>query len=170
MGRIPIIQNSASSAKDNIVVYLCAPSGELELAPDNRLTQKQLDKIGYKGWRRCEATGSREIEKISIILSRQSFERRKQMKVEQHLREKFALEQLKVRARLRIAQGYSRADEEVNQHILQRAEHSEDMHNAIIAEEFNPGSRNTALEMEVKEQSTSPLAHVGQKRQGIANG
>lgn len=163
-----ISRNSANATSDRTVVYLCSPKGEIELAPDGRLTRAQLDKIGYKSWRRCEATGVREIERLSIILSRQEFERKKQMKVEQHLREKFELDQLKVRCKLRMAQGYSRDDEELNSRILQRANRAEEGLYRVIASEFNPGQRTTALEIEVREQSTSPLAHVGQKATGIA--
>lgn len=159
--------NSSSANKDNIVVYLCSPKGEIELSPDGRLTRSQLDKIGYKKWRRCEAVGAREIERISLILSRQLFEQKKKMKVEQHLREKFALDQLKIRCKLRLAQGYSKGDEEVNAHLLKRAQKSEDALYRAIASEFTPGLRNSGLEMEAKTQSTSPLAHINRKATGL---
>ena len=165
---VGIVRNSSTTMKDNLVVYLCSPKGEIELAPDGRLTRKQLDKIGYKGWKRCEAVGAKEIEKVSLILSRQMFEKKKQMKVQQHLREKFALDQLQIRCKLRQAQGYSKNDIEMNAKILQRAQRSEDMLYAAIASEFDPATRTTSLEMEARVQSTSPLAHVGQKVTGIA--
>lgn len=163
-----IRSNSASAVKDNRVVYLCSPKGEIELAPDGRLTQDQLNRIGYKKWRRCEAVGSREIEKLSLILARQEFERKRAMKVEQHLREKFFLDQMKVRCRLRMAQGYSKNDAEMNKKILQRAERQENQMYAAIVSEFDPSARTTALEIEVRPQSTSKLAAVGQKRAGVA--
>ena len=162
-----ISRNSGTATKDNVVVYCVSPKGEIELAPDGRLTQKQLDAIGYKGWHRFEATGPKEIEALSLRLSRQLFEQKKKMKVQQHLREKFFIDQLKVRCKLRKAQGYSKNDAEMNDKILQRAERTENTLYAIIAEEFNPGSRNTALEIELRERSTSPLANVGRKREGI---
>jgi hypothetical protein len=160
--------NSSSAVKDNIVVYLCSPKGEIELSPDGRLTRSQLDKIGYKKWRRCEAIGAREIEKISLILSRQLFEQKKKMKVEKHLREKFALDQLKVRCKLRLAQGYSKADEETNAHILKRAQRSEELLYRAIAEEFCPAQRTSSLQMEAQSQSTSKLAHINQKATGLS--
>ena len=163
-----ITRNSASSSKDNIVVYCVSPAGEIELAPDNRLTQTQLDKIGYKHWRRCEATGAREIEKLSIILARQMFEQKKKMKVQQHLREKVELDQLVIRCKLRLAQGYSKADVEINERILKRARKNEEDLMKLVCSEFDPGGRTTALAVELKPQSTSPLAHVGEKKQGIA--
>ena len=162
------VRNSASAAKDNVVVYLCSPKGEIELAPDNRLTQVQLEKIGYKHWKRCEATGAREIEKLSLILSRQLFEQKKKLKVQQHLREKIALDQLVIRCRLRLAQQYSPKDVEVNERILKRAKKNEDDLMRLVCSEFDPAGRNTALAIEVSPQSTSPLAHVGQKATGIS--
>lgn len=166
-GPAVISRNSASSTTDNVVVYCVSPKGEIELAPDNRLTRKQLDKIGYKHWKRCEAIGAREIEKVSLILSRQLFEQKKKMKVQQHLREHFFLEQLKIRCKLRAAQGYSKNDAELNRKILAKAENSENMLYRVIASEFDPATRTSGLQMEVKSASTSPLANVGQKKVGI---
>ena len=162
-----IKSNSASATKDNVVAYLCSPKGEIELAPDGRLTRSQLDKIGYKKWRRCEAVGAREIEKISLILSKQLFEKKKQMKVEQHLREKFHLDQLQIRCKLRLAQGFSKNDEEMNKRILQKAKRSEEALYRVIASEFNPAARNSGLEMEARAASTSRVAHLAQKPTGI---
>ena len=167
VGPYLILSNSASTAKDNVVVYLASPKGEIELAVDGRLTQQQLDNIGYKGWKRCEAHGAREIEKISLILSRQLFEQKKKLKVQQHLREKWTLDQLKIRCQLRAAQGYSKNDEEMNRRILARAQRSEEMLYKVIASEFDPATRDTALSLELHEASTSPVAHIGGKRQGI---
>lgn len=162
-----IVRSNRTATKDNVVVYLCSPKGEIELAPDGRLTQAQLDKIGYKGWRRCEAVGAREIEKISLIISRQMFEKKKLMKVQQHLREKADLDQLMVRCKLRRAQGYSKNDVELNERILKRAQRTEDNFMRMIASQFNPESRTTALQMELKPQSTSASASIAQKPEGI---
>lgn len=170
MRRGPAIikRNSSSTTKDNIVVYWASPKGELMLAPDSRITEAQLRRMQeFKHWRRCEAVGVREIEKISLILSRQLFEQKKQMKVEQHLREKFAIDQLMVRARLRMANPYSKNDVEANSLILKRAKRSEENLYRVIASEFQPELRTTSLEMEARPQSTSKLAHVNQKATGI---
>ena len=163
-----VVRTNSRSTKDNVVVYLCSPKGEIELAPDGRLTQTQLDKIGYKGWRRCEATGAREIEKISLILARQLWEKKKTMKVQQHLREKAELDQLMVRCKLRLAQSYSKNDAEMNKRILLRAQKNEDALMALIASEFSPGVRTSALQMEIAPQSTSPVAGLAQKQEGIS--
>jgi hypothetical protein len=162
-----IVRSSGTANKDNLVVYLCSPKGEIELAPDGRMTQRQLDKIGYKNWRRCEAVGAREIERISLILARQHWERKKLEKVQQHLREAEELKQLQIRCRLRRAQGFSKNDAEMNARILKRAEQTENNFLSMIATQFNPGARTTALQIEMKEQSTSKVANIAQKRQGV---
>lgn len=161
--------NSSSASKDNVFCYFVNQRGEIMPAPDSRVTPRQCG-LDERYWRRFEAVGAREIEKVSLVISRQMFEKKKQMKVEQHLRERFAIEQLKFRCKLRQGQQYSKNDAEMNKRILQRAEKAENMLYAVIASEFDPLARNTALSIEVKEQSTSKLAHIGQKRQGIANG
>lgn len=171
MRRAPSIMklNSSSTTKDSVVVYWASPKGEIQLAADTRITEAQLRRMPeYKHWRRCEAKGAREIEKISLILSRQLFEQKKQMKVEQHLREKFALDQLQIRCKLRLAQGFSKNDAELNKKILERARKSEDALYRVIVSEFDPAMRTTSLAIEARAQSTSPLAHVGNKRVGLA--
>lgn len=170
MRRAPgiIKSNSASSISDRIFVYWVSPKGEIQPAPDTRISEAQLRKMPeYKHWRRCEAVGAREIEKVSLILSKQMFEQKKKMKVEQHLREKFAIDQLKVRCQLRLAQGYSKNDAEMNKRILERARESEDALYRVIASEFDPAMRTTSLAIEAKPQSTSRVAHIGQKATGI---
>lgn len=164
-----VVQNSSSATKDNTFVYWVSPKGEIESAPDSRITENQMRKIeGYQHWKRCEAVGAREIEKVSLIISRQLFEKKKQMKVQQHLREKFTLDQLRIRCKLRIAQGFSKNDEEMNKRILQRAERTEELLYSVIASEFDPAGRTSALAMELRSESTSPLANVGKKRTGVA--
>ena len=150
-------------------MYWVSPKGEIQPAADTRIAEAQLQRWPeYRHWRRCEAVGVREIEKISLIISRQMWEKKKQMKVQQHLREKAELDQLMVRCRLRAAQGYSKNDAELNQRILKRAQRTEDSLMALIASEFNPGLRTSALEMEIGPQSTSPVANVAQKQEGLA--
>lgn len=141
----------------------------MQPAPDSRITEGQLQRWPeYRHWRRCEAVGPKEIEKVSVIISRQLWEKKRQMKVEQHMREKFELDQLAVRAKLRIAQGYSKNDEELNRRILKRAEQNEASLMKLICAEFDPTMRTTALDMEVRSQSTSRMAMIGQKAQGVA--
>ena len=139
------------------------------LAPDTRITEAQLRRMPeFKHWRRCEAIGAREIEKVSLILSRQLFEKKKQMKVEQHLREKFELDQLEARCRIRIAGNYSKNDAELNKRIMEKANLSREAMYRVIASEFSPAARTSSLEMEARPQSTSRSAHIGNKATGIA--
>ena len=91
------------------------------------------------------------------------------MKVQQHLREKAELDQLMVRCKLRAAGGFSKNDVEMNKKILQRAQKTEDSLMALIASEFNPSVRTSALEMEIRPQSTSPVANLACKQEGLAS-
>jgi hypothetical protein len=168
LGAPRLVRNSSSAVKDSVFVYWVSPKGEIQPAADSRITEGQLQRWPeYRHWRRCEATGPKEIEKVSVIISRQLWEKKKQMKVQQHIREKFELDQLAFRAKLRIAQGFSKNDEEMNRRILQRAQQNEANLLKLIISEFDPTTRTTALDMEVRPQSTSRLAMVGQKATGI---
>lgn len=164
-----VVRSSATNAKDNVLVYWVSPKGEIQPAADTRITEAQLQSWPeYRHWRRCEAVGAKEIEKISLIISRQHWERKKLEKVQQHLREAEGLKQLQIRARLRKAQGYSKNDVEMNARILQRAERTESNFLTMIATSFTPGARTTALQVEIGPRSTSPMAGIAQKREGIA--
>lgn len=163
-----IVRSNSTANKDNVFVYWVSPKGEIQPAADSRISQEQLNRWKeYRHWRRCEAVGAREIEKISLILSRQLWEKKKAEKVQQHLREKAELDQLAFRCKLRLAQGFSKNDEEMNKKILARAQRSEDALMNLIASEFDPSMRTTALQMEVKPKSTSPVANLGQKQEGL---
>ena len=164
-----MVRNSSSVTKDSVFVYWVSPKGEIQPAADSRITEAQLQRWPeYRNWRRCEAVGPKEIEKVSIIISRQMWEQKKNLKVQQHLREKFELDQLMVRCKLRKAQGYSKNDAEMNDRILKRAQKNEEALMRLICSEFDPTMRTTALEMEVREQSASKLAFVGRKHEGVA--
>lgn len=169
LGAPRLVRNSSSAVKDNVFVYWVSPKGDIQPAADSRITEAQLQRWPeYRHWKRCEAVGPKEIEKVSLIISRQLWEKKKQMKVQQHLREKFALDQMEVRCKLRIAQGYSKNDEELNRKLLKRTQQNEDALMRLIAQEFDPSLRTTALDMEVRSQSTSRSAMIGQKAQGVA--
>lgn len=164
-----VVRSSATSTKDNVFVYWVSPKGEIQPAADTRITEAQLQSWPeYRHWKRCEAVGAKEIEKISLIISRQHWERKKLEKVQQHLRECEELKQLQIRSRLRKAQGYSKNDVEMNERILKRAQHTEHNFLSMIATSFDPTARTTALQVEMSPKSTSPLAGVGKKIEGIA--
>ena len=150
-------------------MYWVSPKGEIQPAADTRISQAQLQRWPeYKHWRRVEAVGAKEIEKVSLIIARQMWEKKKEMKVQQHMREKAALDQLMIRCRLRLAQGYSKNDEEMNKRILMKAAKNEEKLMRLIASEFDPAHRSTYLDMEMHEQSTSRTAMIAQKRQGVS--
>lgn len=150
---------------DRVVVYFCNAAGKIILAPDTRITPAQCG-LG-PDWKRHEAIGAKEIEKVSLAISKQLWEEKKARTVVQHLREKVFIDQLKVRCRLRIAQSYSKNDESINRQIYSKIEERENQLYRLIFSEFDPSSRNTALDIELSEESLSPLRNVGKKRQGI---
>lgn len=163
------VRSSATAASDRTFVYWVSPKGEIQPAADTRITEAQLQSWPeYRHWRRCEAVGAKEIEKISLIISRQHWERKKLEKVQQHLREAEELKQLQIRARLRRAQQYSKDDAELNDRIYKRAQKTESNFLTMIATSFSPDIRTTALQIEMTSKSTSPVASIGQKREGIA--
>ena len=168
-GAPAVIRNSASVTKDSCFVYWASPKGDIQPAVDSRITEAQLQRWPeYRHWRRCEAHGPKEIEKVSIIISRQMWEKKKMLKIEQHMREIEDMRQLGYRCKIRLAQNFSRNDSEMNERILKRVKSAEDNLFKLIASEFDSSSRTQMLEMEVKEASASKLAHVGNKIQGVA--
>ncbi len=168
-GAPAVIRNSASVTKDSCFVYWASPKGDIQPAVDSRITEAQLQRWPeYRHWRRCEAHGPKEIEKVSIIISRQMWEKKKMLKIEQHMREIEDMRQLGYRCKIRLAQNFSRNDSEMNERILKRVKSAEDNLFKLIASEFDPSMRTQMLEMEVKEASASKLAHVGNKIQGVA--
>jgi hypothetical protein len=120
-----------------------------------------------KKWRRCEALGAREIERVSLILSKQAWEQKKARKVGQILREMDFLKQRAVSARLRRAVNFTAKDAQVNERLEQRWNQKQDAMLALIAEEFRPEARNTALEMELRDAPINPH-HLGQKKVGVS--
>ena len=163
-----IVRSNSRPTKDTIFVYWVSPKGEIQPAADTRITEAQLQRWPeYRYWRRCEAVGVREIEKISLIISRQMWEKKKLMTVQQRIREIDLLKQLSIRARLRAAQSFSKNDVSINHQLIDKVRRHEDGLMDLICSEFDPTARRTALEIEVKPESTSKLALVGRKREGL---
>jgi len=154
-------------AKDSTVVYFAHCSGKLMMAPDTRVSPSQCG-LGPE-WRRCEAVGAREIEKVSLILSRQLWEEKKKRDIQQFFREQECLKQAKVRCKLRIAQSFSPNDKSINRQMLAKLENHESKLISLAVSEFDPTKRTSAMEMEVKPQSTAPTgANIDRKHGGIA--
>jgi hypothetical protein len=152
---------------DKTFVYYCNAAGDIIPAPDTRMSVAQSGMNPFV-WRKCEAHGAKEIERVSLIMAEQAFNKKKQMTAGQHLREKASLDQLKVRAKLRIAQAFSEHDVRRNKQILAMAEARENKLLRVITSEFDPSKRTTALSIELEEESTSKLRQFGKKKVGIS--
>lgn len=151
---------------DSVFVYYAHQSGRLVPAPDTRMRPEQCG-LDPKQWRRCEAIGAKEIEKVSLILSKQAWETKKARHVSQILREMDFLKQRAVSARLRRAVNFTAKDVQMNERLERRWNEKQAKMLALVAEEFNPTNRNVALDIELREQPVTPH-HLGQKRQGVA--
>lgn len=156
---------SVDIGKDNVFVYFAHVSGRLIPAPDSRMRPEQCG-LNPVEWKRCEAAGAREIEKVSIILSRQEWEGRKARHVQMKLREMEFLKQRAVSARLRRATGFSPKDVAMNEKLEKRWRRKEDEAIALIVSEFDPAKRDTALSVELRDAPVVPH-HLGQKSQGV---
>ena len=165
-------RNSATTETDAKLAYFACSDGTLMLAPDTRVSAQQCG-LDPKRWRKCEASGAKEMEAVSVILARQEFEKKRRMKVERALRELEFLRQSRAGARLRASMNYSANDVRANKLQERRWAAREDYYLNIIASEvnpshgFDPASRTTMLECETSARSLSPLAHVNQKPTGI---
>ncbi len=164
--------NSSTAARDNVVAYFSSVDGTLMLAPSTNISPQQCG-LDPRRWRRFEAVGAREIERISVILARQEFEHKRKLKVNQAIRELEFLNQAEAGARIRRAMNYSKADVAANALQEKRWAARREAALSAIASEVNSSSgfdsqkRTVYLEMEVHEQSNSPLASVGRKKVGI---
>jgi len=164
--------NSATAQRDNVMVYFARCDGKIMLAPDTRVSPKQCG-LDPNKWRRCEAVGAKEIEQVSVILARQEYENKRQLKVRQSMQELEYIKTARINAKLRAAMNYSKNDVAASKLQERRWQVREDAALAIIASEldptkgFDPTKRSVYLEIEVRSASTSPLAHVGRKKVGI---
>ena len=151
---------------DSVFVYFAHANGRLVPAPDTRMKPEQCG-LDPTQWRRCEAVGAKEIEKVSLILSKQAWEEKKSRKVSQILREMDFLKQRAASARLRRATNFSPKDVQVNEQLEKKWNQKQDLMLSIVASEFKPENRHTALEMELQDAPINPH-RLGQKRQGVA--
>lgn len=156
---VPVIRQS-----DKTVVYYCNAAGRIILAPDSRMRPEQCG-LDPANWKRCEATGAREIEKVSLVLSRQIWEEKRQREVTKKIREIGFLQQREASARLRAAQRHSPEDVKVNLQLERDWKRKQDQVLDLIAMEFDPTKRSSALDIELHEQADT--TGTIQKRQGI---
>jgi hypothetical protein len=150
---------------DSVFVYFAHQSGKLIAAPDTRMRPEQCG-LNPAEWRRCEAVGIKEIEKVSLILSKQMFEAKKARHVTMKLREMDFLKQRAVSARLRRAGGFSENDVKMNERLEKSWNQKQDEVLKLIAQEFKAENRNTALDMELQDMPINPH-HLGKKREGV---
>jgi hypothetical protein len=153
--------------KDTTFSYWAHISGKLWVAPAVGMTPKVAG-LNAKEWRYCEAVGAHEIEKVSLLISKQMWQEKKDRHVGQKLREMALIKDRQMAARLRGASGFSPQDEAANKKSEARWKMREDEALRLICSEFNPTNRATFLDMELTPESTSPLRNVGAKRQGCA--
>jgi hypothetical protein len=170
---VPIIRASAPPrnpqlihANDAKFVYYVNAAGRIMPAPDTRISVKQSG-LNPNEWRRCEAVGAKEIEAISLRLSRQLWEDKKLLTVKQKMREIDTVKMLGVRAQLRAAQSFSKNDVSINQQLLAKTKKAEDDLLNLIISEFDPSKRRSLLEMELRPANNSPFANFGKKHEGI---
>ena len=156
------------AVSDKVFCYFAHASGRLVPAPDTRMRPEQCG-MDPRHWERCEAVGAKEIERVSLILSRQIFEDQKARKVGQILREMEFLKQRAVSARLRRATNFSPKDVQANERLEQRWKRKQDLMLAVVVSEFDATKRNAALEVELRDAPVNPH-HLGHKRQGVQVG
>lgn len=153
------------AVSDRTFIYFAHQSGRLVPAPDTRMRPEQCG-LDPKVWRRCEANGAKEIERVSLILSKQAWEQKKDRKVTQILREMDFLKQRAASARLRKAVNFTAKDVQMNEKLEARWNQKQDQMLRLIFEEFKPENRHTALEVELQDAPINPH-HLGQKHQGV---
>ena len=153
--------------RDNTFAYFCNQAGRIIPAPDTRMSPVQCG-LDPANWKRCEAVGAREIEKVSLIISRQLWEEKRNREVGKKLREMQFLRQMEIKAKLQRLKNFSPKDVHVNEQLERDWKRKQNGLITLIESEFIPERRNTALDVEIHEQSTSPSAGIFQKRAGVA--
>lgn len=149
--------------KETLVYYVNA-KGEIMMAPDSRISPKTLN---LQGWRQFEAVTAKEKETIAGRLAEQIWKQKKAMKIEQRMREQEQRNVIRANCKIRIAQGFSPADIELNKAILIRMDQHDERFFKELAQEFDPTTRTSALECELKDAVVGMAAHPIGKRVGI---
>jgi len=147
------------------MVYYVSASGEIMLAPDNRVMPRHL---GLKGWHSFEAKTAKEKDDVASRMAAQLYAKKRQMKIEQRIREQQHRDILRSSARLRLANPKSALDAECNKAILRKMDQDDDEFFRDLVKEFDPASRTSGLECEFKESPTGWAAQRGEKRMGVA--
>lgn len=149
---------NAQIADSQAVVYWCAASGELMLAPDTRMRP-------FVGWRRFECKTTAEIEQFSRRMAAQQFQKFRSMKVEEHLRSQRKRDELKANCRLRLASGcISAEDERMTRQTLESCEKKDRMLYQLLYAEPDLSRGSLVIEQFEEEKILS----TG-KRRGLAD-
>jgi hypothetical protein len=155
---------SRSGNHDETLLYYVSASGEIMLAPDNRVTPQ---KLGLVGWHAFSARTAKEKDDVAARMAAQLYDKKKKMKVEQRMREQAKRDGLRACARIRLAKAASALDAECNRAIIRKMDEDDDAFFRELAAEFDPTNRTSGLEIEFKEKPLDRAAR-GEKRQGIA--
>ncbi len=147
------------------MVYFVSPSGEIQLSPDNRITDPS--RVGRRGWHCFEAKTAREKEDVATRMAAQLWAKKKDMEVSKHMREAAKRNEIRSSARLRLANPKSQLDALCNQKTIQKLDEDEQKFFKLLSEEFDPAKRTSGLEIEWKEQAIG-FAARGDKRAGLA--
>lgn len=164
MGEIVQILASRPAVHDETLIYYVSPSGEIQLAPDNRITDPA--KVGRKGWHSFEARTAKEKEDVAARMAEQLWQKKKDMQVQQHMREAHKRNELRASARLRLCNPKSKLDALCNQKIIDRLDEDEQKFFKLLSDEFDPTKRTSGLEIEWKEAAIG-FASRGEKRAGL---
>jgi hypothetical protein len=162
-----ILQSRSTTTDETMVYFVHRFNGEIRLSPDNRIRDPR--KLGWNPaeWGMYEAKTAREKESISGRMAAQLYEKKKSMKVEQHMREQAKRNELRCSARLRLAQSPTQLDAMCNQKIIERIDADETQFFKDLAEEFTSAERTSGLEMEWAPQNTSYWGRRGEKQAGV---
>lgn len=155
---------SRPATLNEALVYFVSPSGEIQLSPDNRITDPAL--VGRRGWRSFEAKTAKEKEDVATRMAAQLWERKRSMQVEQHMREQRQRNELRASAQIRLANPKSQFDALCNQKIIERLDEDEQKFFKLLSDEFDPTKRSSGLEIEWKEAAIG-FAARGDKRAGL---
>ena len=97
-----LILGSRQTESDRVVAYFVNIKGEKMLAPDTHVSVQQCG-LHPLQWRREEAVGAKEIERLSRDLSAQLWEKKRKQTAGQHLREKKFIEIGRASCRERVS-------------------------------------------------------------------
>jgi len=147
------------------LVYYVSPSGEYQLAPDNRITDPA--KVGRKGWHAFEAKTAKEKEYVAAKMAEQLWKKKKDMEVAKHMREAAKRNEIRASARLRLANPKSPLDALCNQKTIEKLDEDEAKFFKFLTEEFDPNKRTSGLEIEWKDAPIGNAAR-GEKRAGLS--